>query len=214
MKTIEHTIENLVQEGVQPVHASRPYVLFAKWLCVTLLSTGAIISFMVPRPDFQQQWASNLYRIELASLFLMIMTTAITAVWLCYPDLRQKPKMLGLPLLPTVVFLACCVFRLFYPETTLIPPPEKVHGLDCSLCVTEFGIVPGLWMFYLLRRHATIYPVIAGAVSFIASTGIGILVLKVVEPNDSVVHLLTWHMSPMILLAFLGSLFGKKYLSW
>jgi hypothetical protein len=207
-------IDKLVQESGTPVAASHPLALFAKWLCVTLLSTGIIVAFMSPRPDLAQQITNLLYLAEIASLFLVTLTTAVAAVWLCYPDLRQKPHILLLPLLPVGVFAIFSVFRLIHPELTLIPPPEKVSGIDCAGCVVAFAVVPGLWMFHLLRRHATTHPEIAGALSFMASASIGLLVLKIVEPNDSVLHLLQWHLSPMILLGFLGAWLGRKFLSW
>lgn len=214
MNKIDETIENLLRGETSSVSPSNPLALFLKWLLVTALSTGIIVAFMVPRPDLHQQLNSSLYLGEIASLFLITLLTAVTAVWLCYPDFRQKTWVLWLPTLPMAAFAFLSLIRILHPEMTLIPPPEKVEGLDCSLCVTSFAIVPGFWMFYLLRRHATTLPQVAGAVSFVASASIGLMALKLVEPNDSVLHLLIWHISPMILLGIFGALLGKKYLSW
>jgi hypothetical protein len=214
MNKSDQTIAKLVAGNDRTIAASRPFGLFLKWLLVTLFSTAVIISFMQPREDISRQLASPLYLAEIGSLFLIILTTSMSAIWLCYPDLRQKPKTALLPLLPAAVFAGLSLYRLLHPELTAIPPPEKVHGLDCMGCITALAFVPGLWMFHLLRRHATTYPRGAGAVSFLAAASIGILVLKLVEPNDSVLHLLAWHLLPMILLTFLGAWLGKKYLSW
>ena len=207
-------IDDLVKQGATPVAVARPAALFLKWLVVTLLSTAIIVCFMQPRDDVQMQVAQPLYLAEILSLFLVPFTAAISSVWLCYPDLRQKPRMVWLPLLPIGIFAALSIYRLMHPELTLTPPPEKVHGIDCAGCVIAFAVVPGLWMLRLLRLHATPHPRLAGAMSFVASASIGIFALKLIEANDSVTHLLVWHAGPMLLLACLGALFGKKYLSW
>jgi hypothetical protein len=214
MTKSDQIIDKLVTSDGKPVAASHPFALFLKWLFVTALSTGLIVSFMAPREDLSRQLVSPLYLAEVASLLLITVTAAVAAVWLCYPDLRQKPKTVLLPLLPTAVFMSLSVYRLLHPELTLIPPPEKVQGIDCAGCVTALALVPGFWMFHLLRRHATTYPQSAGAVSFLAAASIGLFVLKLVEPNDSVLHLLQWHLSPMVVLALFGAWLGKKYLSW
>lgn len=207
-------IGRLVDGGNLAVRPSRPFALFARWLCQTIVATSIIIIFMKPRPDLAQQLVMPLYLAEVACLFLIILSAAVSAIWLCYPDLRQKPKIVFLPLLPILIFTGLSIYRLFHPEITVIPPPEKTSGIDCALCVTVFAIAPGLFMFFLLRRHATIYPKIAGALSFMASASIGLLALKMIEPNDSVFHLLLWHVSPMIPLGLIGAWLGKKYLSW
>ena len=214
MTNSDQLIGNLVNDGIKPVPKSHPLGLFLKWLIVTLVSSSAIICFMTSRGDLQQQMVSAIYLVEITSLFLITLSTSIVAVWLCYPDLRQSPKIVWLPFLPTIFFIGVSIYRSMHPEMTVIPLPETVHGLDCSGCVTGFAVIPGFWMFHVLRRHATTYPKIAGAISFVASASIGMLVLKFVEPNDSVLHFLTYHLSPMIILAFLGALLGKKYLSW
>lgn len=214
MSDLGPVIDDLVKQGTKPVAASRPAAIFLQWLVVTLLSTAIIVCFMQPRADLETQLASPLYLGEIASLLCVPFAAALSAVWLCYPDLRQKPRIIWLPVLPIAIFALLSLYRALHPELTLMPPPEKVHGIDCASCVIAFAIVPGLWMLRLLYKHATPHPRLAGAMSFIASASIGIFALKLVEANDSVAHLLVWHASPMLLLACLGALFGKKYLSW
>jgi len=214
MTKIEQTIESLVTGADRPVSASHPAKLFVQWLVVTLLSTGLIVAFMVPRGDILQQLTAPVFDVEIGSLFLMIASTAMSAVWLCFPDLRQQSKIVFLPLLFVTSFALAGAYRSLHPEITVIPPPDKVCGIDCAGCVTLFSVIPGFWMFHILRRHATTYPAAAGALSFLAASSIGLLVLKLVESNDSVLHLLQWHISPMILLAIVGAALGKKYLAW
>ena len=206
-------IDRLVEEGAAIAAPASPLKLFAHWLVVTLVSTGLIVSFMTLRPDIADRLASPLFVMEIASLFFVTLTTAVSAVWLCYPDLRQNAKMVFLPLLPVAIFILLCLYRVSDPGTTSTPL-IKSEGFDCTLCVISFAVVPGFWMFYLLRRNATTYPQSTGAISFVTSSSIGLLVLKLVEPNDSVLHLMQWHLSPIIFLAIIGTWLGKKYLAW
>ncbi|MDE1901272.1 MAG: DUF1109 domain-containing protein [Alphaproteobacteria bacterium] len=214
MSKIEQTIENLVKAPVPMQASSKPLGLFLQWFGVTVIATGVMAAFMTMRPDLATQMTSPVFIGEVLSLFLLTVTTAIVAVFLCYPDLRQKPNIVYLPLVPLAVFMAFCVYRLLYPESTVVPPPDKVHGIDCAMCISVFAVLPGFWMFHILRRQATTHPKWAGAVSLLAAASIGMFMLKFIEPNDSVLHLLQWHVMPSLMLAGIGVLLGKKFLSW
>lgn len=211
---LEQTISRLVETAEPVKQPARPQNLFITWLGGTIISTALIVFFMQPRPDLAAKLTSALFLAEITTLFLLIITTALTAVWLCFPDLRQRPKILLLPLLPIVVFTLLSLYRNNHPELSALPAPEAVEGLDCALCITMIATAPAAWMFRILRRHATIYPQWAGAIALLAAASIGLLVLKLVEDNDSLLHLLTWHITPMLLLGIAGYFIGKKYLSW
>ena len=211
---IEQTIASLVAATEPQVTPARPFRLLGQWLGVTLVSTAVLLLFLSRRADLATQLTAPVYRGELASLFLIIPSTAVAAIWLSFPDMRQRAWVLALPLVPVAAFAFLSFYRLAHPEITIIPPPEQAHGVNCALCVTVFSIIPGCWMFHILRRQATAFPVAAGMVSLLASASIGLLGLKIVEMNDSVLHLLVWHIVPMLLLGAAGGILGRKYLSW
>jgi hypothetical protein len=211
---LEQTISHLVETAAPVKKLARPQNLLFTWLGGTICSTALIVFFMQPRPDLATKLTSALFLAEITTLFILIITIALAAVWLCFPDLRQRPKTLLLPLLPLSIFTVLSLYRSAHPELSALPAPEAVSGLDCALCITMLAAVPGAWMFHILRRHATIFPQWAGAFALLAAASIGLLVLKLVEDNDSILHLLTWHISPMLLLTLLGYFVGKKYLSW
>lgn len=214
MQKIDQTIEKLLND-VKPVKPlPRPSTTFTIWASLTLLATLILASFSTLRPDLSQQFHNPLFVTEVITLLLLIGSLALTAIWLSFPDMRQKPKILYLPLAPFAVFLACTIYRSLHPETNIVLTEDADNGMACVLCITMYSLVPGFWMFRTLRRHATTHPMLAGALSLLASACIGLLVLKFLEGNDSFSHLMEWHISPIILIGMIGTFIGKKFLRW
>ena len=184
MSKIDQTIETLLAD-VKPVKpALRPWMSFLIWAGITLAATLLLASFSSLRPDLVQQLHEPLFVIEIISLTFTIAAAALVAIWLCFPDLRQKPRMVYLPLAPLALYIGCVIYRVINPETETILPEDAHNGIACVLCIIMYSLVPGFWMFHTLRRHATTHPVLAGAISLLASASVGLLVLKFLEGND------------------------------
>jgi hypothetical protein len=200
---------------VKPVkQAASPLQAFSLWLAVTLLSSLLLLAFSDHRSDMDLQMQSSLFLAESASLLLLIISTAFAAVWLSYPDLRQKKWVLYLPLPWLVLYFALTVWRFIYVDFMNIADEDMGSGFACVLCITLYSVVPGLWMFFTLRKYATTRPFLTGAISMLASASVGILVLKFAESNDSVQHLMLWHLLPALILGLGGAYLGRKFLSW
>jgi len=214
MAKIDQTIERLLADTAPAKPVTRPAASFGLWVLVTFVSTACLVCFSAVRPDMAAQLASPLFLSEIATLFLLIISTALVAIWLCYPDLLQKRWVIYLPLLPLALFVVETIYRGLHPELSVVLPQDIDNGINCVSCIAMYALVPGFWMFYTLQRHATVYPRLAGAISLLAASSIGLLILKFVEGNDPISHLLVWHITPVILLGCLGGFLGKKYLSW
>ncbi len=151
---------------------------------------------------------------EVASLFLLVVAAALVAVFLSFPDIRQRSNIVFLPVLPVASFMIFCGYRLFRPEGPSLSEEQAFHGVICVTCITMFAAAPACWMFWTLRRHATTHPAWAGAAALLSAASIGLLMLKFIEPSDSIAHLLLWHIAPTLILTGIGIALGRKYLSW
>ena len=214
MSGINQTIETLIADAAPVKPMPHPLQTFAIWLLVTSIATFLLVLLSSPRPDLVQQLHAPLFVAEVITLIVMILSASFATVWLCFPDLRQHKSVVYLPLIPFCVYVGLTIYRALHPEMSTILDDDKDNEWACIICITMYSLVPTVWMFYTLRRHATIYPRLAGALSLLTAASIGLLVLKFVEGNDSIFHLLQWHILPILVLGVFGTFMGKKFLSW
>jgi hypothetical protein len=212
METSE-LISRLAEQPAPRCAGACPYSMVSRWLGVTFGGIIIMVAFLGLRPDLSLRLAEPLFLAEIAVLFLLLVASGMSACWLAFPDQRQQPWLVKLPLVPLTVYAALIAYRLSVPEATAAPL-EKDNGIDCALCITGMAIVPAFTLLYLVRRCATTVPRLTGAVALLAAAVSGHLMLKFVEANDSLPHFAVSHLLPILLLCGIGFLLGKKILAW
>jgi len=210
MNTTEQLIELLSAQKPPAKRAMHPLVLWAIWVTGAFAYIALLSSFGV-RIDLMQQLRVPVFLAEVLSLAAIIMFTGLAAAFLAYPDMRQRPQLVWLPLLPLLIFIAVVVneYMVMSPEASL--PPT---AMECTICILLYATVPAAWLIVLLRRHATTRPAVAGALVVAAATSIGALALRLHEQTDSIPHLLTWHYLPMVLFSMVGMQLGRIFFKW
>ena len=213
MNQLEKTIDRLAADCRPTSPAPRPAGAVALWLALSC-GISLMLTFIIAlREDLATQMTRGLFWAEIATLTALVASSCVSAVWLAFPDLRQQRWVVLLPLPFLAMYTCLLAYRVLVPEATL-PPIGENNGLDCGLCITLFALIPGLTLFYIMRCYGTTHPRAAGALGLLTSASIGHLALKFAEANDSVPHLLVWHLLPIIGLGLIGGWLGKKYLSW
>ena len=213
MTDLNAAINRLAAECKPAAPAPVPARAVALWLALSCGVSLLLTLMMELREDLPTQLGQSLFLAEIAVLTALVISSCVSAVWLAFPDLRQQRWVVLLPLPLLTLYICMLIYRLLVPAATL-PPIGEIHGTACSICITLFALLPGLTLFRIMRRYATTRPCAAGALALLASASIGHLALKFAEANDSVPHLLVWHMVPIILLGLLGGWLGRKFLSW
>jgi hypothetical protein len=205
--------ENLIAAlagGMEPsAPPSRPLMLFLGWLGGSLAYAGTMLAFMGLRHDLLLRLHAPLFLAEVSLLACLVVTSAISAVMLSYPDLYQRRWLVFTPALPLLLFIVTLAVEAFRDAA-----PEPSHGMDCLLCISMASLPPAAGMMMILRRQASTHYYMAGGIALIASTSIGCLALRLSEDTDSIAHLLKWHYLPMIGFGMLGVWLGKRLLKW
>jgi hypothetical protein len=76
------------------------------------------------------------------------------------------------------------------------------------------SVVPGWWLFAMLRRAAPLRRAWAGALATLAAVAIGATATQFICPIDDPAHQLVGHMLPVAVLSMLGAIAGLRYLNW
>ena len=206
-------ISHLAEQPAPRCVGACPFRMVSLWLGVTFGGILLMVTFLGLRPDLPLRLAEPLFLEEIAVLFLVLLTSGLSACWLAFPDQRQQPWLVKIPLLPLAAYAALLAYRIAVPDATAAPL-EKDNGIDCALCITGMAIVPAITLLILVRRCATTVPRLTGGVALLAAATSGHLMLKFVEANDSIAHLALSHILPILLLCAIGFLLGRKILAW
>jgi hypothetical protein len=141
-------------------------------------------------------------------------------VALAYPDLKQKKHVITIPMT-----LCVCLVLLGAIQLIALPTPTEVlpevaqflalnHTIECTLAIALVSALPGILLFALVRRGASVKPGLAGSYIVMASASFGALTLRLAESNDSLAHLLCWHYLPVVVVFFIGAELGKRLFKW
>ena len=211
MDVTEKLIERIVQDATPVKAAGHPFVLSAKWLGGMLAYLAISVAVLHVRPDLMIKLQSPLFMAEIGLLACIMITTAVSAALLVFPDMHQKRWLAFAPGL-IAVFFVIVIFLAWQADNPAAPPP--VHNFKCTLSIAFLALLPALWMFYLMRNFASTHPHSAGSIALLSAFSMGALSLRLAEPTDSIMHVVQWHYLPMIGVGMLGLWLGKKILKW
>lgn len=211
----EKLIEKLSQEKSTNTVLRSP-VFYGLCLVATLLlyGMGSFLFFDI-RPDIAVQFGRAFFAIEIAFLVFLVLSSIVAAIFSMYPDVYQKYIILTAPYVIFTLLVAFVIFQIIaMPMDAHMVIPLDEHGMQCAVCIAAVSLLPSVLIFGLVRKGASVTPLSAGSFSVLAAAGIGSLVLRLSEINDSLVHIVLWHYAPTLVFAVIGAVIGKWLLKW
>jgi len=206
-------IEALVEDAkpVKPILSVLPRFLL--WLCLSLgVSISGIIYFKI-RHNMTQQLQSSDFWIETGLILVSLVATGLLSLRLSQTNYPQRKKY-WIWLIPSAIWVFKLCARLYNEFQSLHHLPSLDMGYQCSFIVSIVGLLPALLLVYLVKRATPERLLLLGASLFIAGFSIGELSLQFVCPSESALHVLVWHIGPLILFAIAGILISRKLLRW
>jgi hypothetical protein len=213
MSDLNSLIDNLALEA----KTSRPAIGLAR---SSVVAFGVIFLYGIAvficrilhlRVDLAVELSKPLFAAEIFSLSLLILSSVFAAITVSFPDLLQKKWMIRIPIVSLIGFLAIMVVAWLQNNTPMVHPME---GIQCLACITGLSLLPAAFMFYKIKQMATIHPDYAGFLSMLCAFGLGALLLRLSEDTNSIIHIVTWHYAPIMVISFLGFIIGPKFLKW
>ena len=215
MTDTQTLIDRLSGDTALPRALRSPRYWVVRVLAVLAVYGVAAQLFLGLRPDLIMQFTRPLFGIEIGLLTGLLLTSVLASILAMYPDACQKPKLLKLPHITLLLLAGFMGFQLFMPlGGRLVMPQPGAHAMDCAICIGAVALIPSAFIFALLRKGASVCQLQAGSFAVLAATTIGCLTLRLAEPNDSIIHLVSWHYLPTLLFAALGAFIGKYLLRW
>lgn len=205
-------IESLVQEATVVKPARNPFVTSAIWMSLTALYLLAVAAiYMDYRADLLAKLGQPLFLAEIALLAGMIITSAISAALLTFPDMYQKRWLAFSPSMTFGLFVV--VMGLAWLADT---PPARIPANDwhCAMAITLIALIPAVWLFYSMKNHASTHPYLTGSTALLSAFATGAISLRMREETDSIIHIVQWHYLPLMIAVLFGGYLGRLWLRW
>ena len=183
-------------------------VRLASWLVLA----GALIAVAMKvglRHDLAMQLRRPLYLFELATLLGAGTAAASAALSGAVPG--RDGRSMGYAGL--VLGLVSGALLLSEPAAAAFSVgPFIESGLRCAFCVTIFGVVPWAAMLAAVGRGAPLEARATGALAGGAAFAMGAAAVRVACPIDDPLHVLTWHMAPVVAWTMFSAAVGSVWL--
>lgn len=210
----EELIQQLAGEAT-PVRPLRPLVVrLIGWFAVAVLSLVGVMLLMGVRRELGD--ASD--RADFAFEALLLVVTAISAaagaLVISVPGAERSPLVRWVPAVAAVVCVVWALGELAFAAATGAPTGRLTFAWHCVYKTTSVAAIPGVALFLMVKRAAPMHAAWAGLLSVLATTAMGVLGANIICPNDRPLHMLLWHVVPMVVLTAAGAALGAWLLRW
>jgi hypothetical protein len=207
-------IQHLVADA-SPVQRSRPVaVRVAAWLVLAVASLAAVMLLMGVRRELGDGADRADFTIEAALLLLTALSAAVGALLVSIPGAGERRRVRWLPITLGVACVMLAAGELAVAAVTGAPTGRLTFAWHCVYKTTCVALVPGIVLFAMVRRGAPLQTAWAGLLALLATAAMGVLGANIICPNDRPLHMLLWHVLPLMLFAGAGAGLGRWLLRW
>jgi hypothetical protein len=210
--------EDLIRElanDAPPVRRLQPLaVRLLGWVGLAALSLAAVTMWMGARQDLREALQHSAFQFEAAMLILTAMSAAVGALIVSVPGRERTALVRWLPIAGAAICILWIGGELVFAAMTGAPTGRLTFAWRCVYKTASVGLVPGIALFALVSRAAPLRAAWAGLLAILATAAVGVLGANVICPIDRPLHLLLWHVAPLMLFAALGAGLGTWLIRW
>jgi hypothetical protein len=203
------TVEALVA-SIRPVRPLWPVrVRLGLWL----LLEAVVLLWVATRTgnDFVRKLGHLDYALEVMFFAVAATLSAMLALRLAIPGRRAGAREAALSII--MVLIGIVLVMVGEPMRTGYPLGEFVHtGMRCAFEICVLASLPWVALWWAVKRGAPMRGAAAGASTGAAALLFAFAALRIGCPIDEPLHLVTWHLLPVLLLTALSAVAGAKWL--
>jgi hypothetical protein len=201
-------------ETATPVRRLRPPMVRAGlWLAFAAMVLGLIAIAHGVRPDFSDRVRQPLFLLGMLGALATSILAAVASFRLSLPDTSRLWAVLPLPA------LALWVATIGYGCLTdwVSMDPDGVHmgeAVRCFATLLMTSVPLSIAILVMLRYAALLRPLEVSVMGGLAVAAATAFALSLFHDLDATVMILIWNLGVAVLIAALGSLFGRSMLAW
>ena len=210
--------EDLIQElasDARPVTRLQPVARrLLAWVVLAAVSFAVVLFLMGVRRELGDSGDRADFAFEAALLIITAMSAAVGALVISVPGAERSPLVRWAPIVAATASVLWAAGELVYAAATGAPTGRLTFAWHCVYKTSCVGAVPGIALFLMVRRAAPTRAMWAGLLAVLATAAVGVLGANVICPNDRPLHMLLWHVAPLMLFAAIGAALGAWLLKW
>lgn len=173
-------------------------------LCLAILPQAVFVARAGLREDLADQLFRLSFVLPAAGLFCAAVGSLILTIRSSVPGIDRYRLLRGFIVSCLVIVLAVTVMT----GMGIIGHTEEGWALDdsykCATSVLAFAFIPIVVLLLEARRGYSLHKRTSGLAAFVAGATLGALSVGLTCPSDEVLHLLVWHLAPVLLLCLVG----------
>lgn len=207
----KNLIDQLVSEHKEIKSAPSVLSRYILWVVVSALCLAAGVSMLGIREDWASIFTSPLLLLQNIIILVGILLAGFIAVKLSIPgDMpKQQPRKF------LISFAVVWALILFFIGLINHAGFEQFFkfGFGCILDIIVIGIIPGVALLIFISQGVVLERRLAGVLGMSAAFGVGAYGVQFTCHSDDAIHIFLWHFIPVIILAWCGTLIGKKFIN-
>jgi hypothetical protein len=207
-------IRQLANEA-RPVRPLRPTPLrLVGWAVIAAASLGVVSMLMGVRREFGSVADQADFAVEAALLIITALSAAVGALVVSVPGAERSALVRWTPIVAGVASVLWAAGELALASATGEPTGRLTFGWHCVYKTAAVAAVPAIALVVLVRRAAPTRAAWAGLLAILATAAVGVLGANIICPYDRPLHMLVWHVAPLMLFAGAGAALGTWLLRW
>jgi hypothetical protein len=210
----EDLIAQLARDA-QPVRRIAPVRLrVLGWAVVAAASFAVVALLMGVRRDLGDALDQADFVVEAALLIVTALSAAVGALVVSVPGRERSALVRWTPLIAASAALLWAAGEIAVASAIGAPIGRLTFAWHCVFKTASIAAVPSVALFLMVRRAAPLHARWAGLLALLATAAVGVLGANVICPTDRPLHMLLWHVAPLMLFAGLGAALGAWLLRW
>lgn len=210
----EDLIRQLASDA-RPVRRTPPLVVrIVVWAALAGASLGVVLMYLGIRRELGDAGSRMDFVVESALLLLIALAAAAGALIVSVPGAERSPLVRWLPVAALAMYVLWVAGELVAAAALGTPTGRVGMGWSCVSKTAGIAAVPAVALLLMVRRAAPLRAAWAGLLAILATVAVGALGANAVCPNDRPVHLLVWHVAPLMFFAAAGAALGRWLLGW
>lgn len=210
----EELIRQLAADA-RPVKRLPPLALrLAGWVVLAAVSLGVAMAVMGVRRELGGALERTNFAVEAVLLILTALSGAVGALIVSVPGAERTTLVRWAPVVAAAAYLFWVGGEFVMAAMTGAPTGRASFAWHCVSQTASVAAVPALALFVMVRKAAPLRATWAGLLAVLSTAAVGMLGSNVMCPNDRPVHLLLWHVAPLMLFAAVGAALGTWLLRW
>lgn len=211
MKT-EDLIVQLASSATPVRPLASPARRFVSWAIAATLIALIGMAIIGPRADLRTALQSPAFLILAIVALLTAVLSGLAAFVLSVPGAERSPAQRWVPIGAGVVWAGLLIGALLDGGAPMSRLAAFPFHAACAIEIGGLALVPGLLVFFMIRRAAPLRLGWSAALAALASVAFAATATQLICPIDDPAHQLVAHFGPAVLMVALGGVLARSRL--